>query len=153
LFYRLRVFDISIAPLRERRDDILPISETMLQDIGPSFGRPPAALTTKAREALLRYNWPGNIRELRNALERAAIRCDGSLIDVEHLALEPTTAKPRGDAATDLRSLERDTILRVLQDCEGNKAQAAKRLGVTRTQLYGRMHKYGIDLDALSSNA
>jgi DNA-binding NtrC family response regulator len=149
LFYRLQVFDIPIAPLRERRDDILPISETMLQDIGRSFGRPPTTLTVKAREALLRYDWPGNIRELRNALERAAIRCDGSLIDAKHLALEPR-AKPRGDAATDLRSLERDTILRVLQDCEWNKAQAARRLGVTRTQLYGRMHKYGIDLDAVS---
>jgi DNA-binding NtrC family response regulator len=151
LFYRLQVFDIAIAPLRERRDDILPISEMMLQDIGRSFGRPPATLTAKAREALLRYTWPGNIRELRNALERAAIRCDGSLIDAKHLALEPT-ATPHGDAGTDLRSMERDTILRVLQDCDGNKAQAAKRLGVTRTQLYGRMHKYGIDLDAVSAD-
>jgi DNA-binding NtrC family response regulator len=146
LFYRLQVFDIAITPLRSRRDDILPLSEAMLQDIGKSFGRPPAGLTHAARQALLRYDWPGNVRELRNALERAAIRCDGSLIDVDHLALEPA-GKPRGDVASDLRSLERDTITRVLQECEWNKAQAAKRLGLTRTQLYGRMRKYGIELD------
>src|SRR4029077_18209907 len=144
--YRLQVFDIAIAPLRHRRDDILPLSEAMLQDIGRAFGQPPADLTRDAREALLRYDWPGNVRELRNALERAAIRCDGSVIDAEHLALQPA-AKPRGDAASDLRSLERDTIMRVLQECEWNKVQAARRLGVTRTQLYSRLQKYGIELD------
>jgi transcriptional regulator with GAF, ATPase, and Fis domain len=144
LFYRLQVFDIAIAPLRERRDDVLPISEAMLEEIGRSFGEPTAALSRGAREALLRYDWPGNIRELRNALERAAIRCDGSLIDAEHLALQPVD-KPRGDTATDLRGIERDMIVRVLRECEWNKAKAAKRLGLTRTQLYGRMHKYMIE--------
>jgi two-component system response regulator FlrC len=152
LFYRLQVFDIPIAPLRERRDDIVPLSEMMLQDIGRSFGRPAASLTAGARQALLRYDWPGNVRELRNALERAAIRCDGSVIDAEHLAIE-SGAKPRGHVASDLRSLERDTILQVLQDCEWNKAKAAKRLGLTRTQLYGRMTKYGIEFEQSASAA
>jgi transcriptional regulator with PAS, ATPase and Fis domain len=152
LFYRLQVFDIAIAPLRDRRDDIHPLTETMLQEIGRSFGRPPATLTLKAREALLRYDWPGNIRELRNALERATIRCDGAVIDTEHLGLQPA-ARPRGDVSSDLRSLERETIVRVLEDCEWNKAQAAKRLGLTRTQLYGRMHKYGIEQERSMSAA
>jgi transcriptional regulator with PAS, ATPase and Fis domain len=152
LFYRLQVFDIAIAPLRSRRDDILPISEAMLEDIGRSFGQPPASLTRDAREALLRHDWPGNVRELRNALERAAIRCDDSLIGAEHLAL-PTCGRPRGDVASDLRGMERETIMRVLQDCAWNKAQAAKRLGLTRTQLYGRMHKYGIEQERPASAA
>jgi len=65
------------------------------------------------------------------------IRCDSAVIDTEHLALQPS-AKPRGDASSDLGRLERETIMRVLQECKWNKAQAAKRLGVTRTQLYGR---------------
>ena len=151
LFYRLQVFDIALAPLRSRRDDIMPLSDALLQEIGRAFGRPAAALTRAAREALLKYDWPGNIRELRNALERAAIRCDGPLIDADHLALEPA-GTPRGDTASDLRGLERDTIMRVLQDCAWNKAQAAKRLGLTRTQLYGRMHKYGIELDRRSAS-
>jgi DNA-binding NtrC family response regulator len=139
LFYRLQVFDIAIPPLRNRRDDILPLSEAMLEEIGRSFGRPPAALTPAAREALRRHHWPGNVRELRNALERAAIRCDGSLIDAEHLALRPAE-RPMGE----LRSVEREIIVRVLDECRGNKARAAKRLGLTRTQLYSRIQKYGL---------
>jgi DNA-binding NtrC family response regulator len=144
LFYRLQVFDIAIPPLRNRRDDILPLSEAMLQEIGRSFGRPPAALTPAAHEALRRHHWPGNVRELRNALERAAIRCDGSLIDAEHLALRPAE-RPRGEGSSDLRSVEREIIVRVLEECRGNKARAAKRLGLTRTQLYSRIQKYGLE--------
>jgi DNA-binding NtrC family response regulator len=146
LLYRLQVFDIPIAPLRDRRDDILPISEAVLEEIGRSFGRPPAGLTHAAREALLRYDWPGNIRELRNALERATIRCDGPLIDTGHLALQ-CADEPRNEGATNLRSLERDMIIRMLRECSWNKARAAKRLGLTRTQLYGRMQKYSIEQD------
>ena len=140
------MFDIAIAPLRDRRDDILPISERRLGEIGRSFGRPPAGLSHGAREALLRYDWPGNIRELRNALERATIRCDGSLIEAGHLALQPAD-KPRVEGATDLRSLERDMIVRMLRQCGWNKVMAAKRLGLTRTQLYSRLHKYTIEQD------
>ena len=149
LLYRLQVFDIAIAPLRDRRADILPLSEAMLEQIGRAFGRPAPGLTRAAREALLRYQWPGNIRELRNALERAAIRCDGSAIDEEHLTLHATDTRPTpsgGHAvASDLRSLERDTIRRVLEECGWNKAQAGKRLGLTRAQLSARMHKHDIE--------
>ena len=73
LFYRLGVFDIPIPPLRDRASDIVPLSDSFLQEIGRSFGRPAAALTREARAALLQYEWPGNVRELRNVLERAAI--------------------------------------------------------------------------------
>jgi DNA-binding NtrC family response regulator len=109
LFYRLKVFDIAIPPLRERAADILPLSEALLQDIGKSFARPPAGLTRDAREALLRYHWPGNVRELSNALERAAILCEGGLIGAEHLALD-ATGKPRGAVSTDLGTIEHETI-------------------------------------------
>src|SRR5262249_13998608 len=80
LYYRPPGFDLRIRPLGERRLDILRLSEWFLQEIGRSFGRPPAGLTRDAREALLRHDWPGNVRELRNALERAAILCEGGLI-------------------------------------------------------------------------
>src|SRR5207248_7405045 len=89
LYYRLLVFDIHITPLRERASDILDLSEAFLEDIARSFGRPPAGLTHDAREALLHHDWPGNVRELRNALERAAILCEGGLISAEHLSLQP----------------------------------------------------------------
>ena len=87
LFYRLGVFDIQIPPLRERPADIVPLSETFLQEIGRSFGRPAAGLTREARQALLQYDWPGNVRELRNVLERATILSEGALIDADHLML------------------------------------------------------------------
>src|SRR5207253_9592111 len=88
LFYRLQVFDIPIAPLRERPEDILPLCDLFLDEIARSFGRPPAGLSEDARATILRYHWPGNVRELRNALERAAILCDGGLIHGEHLGLQ-----------------------------------------------------------------
>jgi transcriptional regulator with PAS, ATPase and Fis domain len=144
LFYRLQVFDIQIAPLRERREDILPLSQAFLQDIGKSFGRPPAGLTRDARQALLRYDWPGNVRELRNALERAAILCEGGLIDSAHLTLQGATRTPEQPTA-DLSTIERETIAQVLRETKWNKVRAAKRLGLSRTQLYNRMKKYGLE--------
>ena len=141
LFYRLGVFDIPIPPLRERPSDIVPLSETFLQEIGRSFGRPAAGLTREARQALLQYPWPGNVRELRNVLERAAILCEGAPIDAEHLALQPA-ARPSRNDSTDLSALERTTIAKVLQECRGNKSKAARRLGVSRTQLHLRVRKY-----------
>ena len=101
LFYRLGVFDIQIPPLRERPADIVPLSETFLQEIGRSFGRPPAGLTREARQALLQYQWPGNVRELRNVLERATILCEDALIDTDHLALQSRARSLRNDT-TDL---------------------------------------------------
>jgi len=80
------VFDIRIPPLRDRTADILPLSEAFLEEIGKSFGRPPAGMTRDAQDALLRHRWPGNVRELRNALERAAILCEGGLIAAEHFS-------------------------------------------------------------------
>jgi DNA-binding NtrC family response regulator len=144
LFYRLQVFDLHIAPLRERRADILPLAEAFLQEIAPSLGRAPATLAADARQALMRHDWPGNVRELRNALERAAILAEGAPIDASHLALLPSCA-PTRVATTNLKDFERDTIAQVLEQCRWNKAQAALRLGLTRTQLYVRMRKYGLE--------
>jgi transcriptional regulator with PAS, ATPase and Fis domain len=144
LFYRLGVFDIRIPPLRERPADIVPLSETFLQEIGRSFGRPPAGLTREARQALLQYDWPGNVRELRNVLERATILSEGAHIDAKHLALQPAARSSRNDT-TDLSALEHTTIAKVLQECRGNKTKAARRLGLSRTQLHLRVRKYGLE--------
>ncbi len=144
LFYRLGVFDIQIPPLRERPGDIVPLSETFLQEIGRSFGRPPARLTREARQALLQYAWPGNVRELRNVLERAAILCEGAPIDLSHLALQSDARTLRNDS-TDLGALERTTITKVLHESRGNKSKAARRLGLSRTQLHLRIRKYRLE--------
>ena len=103
LFYRLHVFELHLPPLRERPDDILPLCEVFLEEIGRGLGRPPAGLSRDARPLLVEYPWPGNVRELRNALERASILADGGLITREHLnALSPPeeedAAAPRSTA-------------------------------------------------------
>src|SRR5438067_1438384 len=90
LFERLDAFAIHLPPLRERRDDILPLSDALLVEIGRGIGRPPAGLSHAARSLLVDYRWPGNVRELRNILERAAILCGGE-ITVEHLAFNVAT--------------------------------------------------------------
>ncbi len=146
LFYRLQVFDIRLPPLRDRKHDILPMADAFLHDISTSFGRPAAGLTKHAREALLSHDWPGNVRELRNALERATILAEGGLIHTEHLALyRPTSVSRPAPAATDISALERETIARVLRETRWNKSSAARRLGLSRTQLYIRLRKYGLE--------
>src|SRR4051812_1310051 len=100
LYSRLNVFEIRLPPLRARPDDILPLSQAFIAEIGRSIGRPPAGLSRDAKAALMNYHWPGNVRELRNVLERAAILCDGGLIATEHLALAPAPVRaPVGVAA------------------------------------------------------
>src|SRR5207244_9438077 len=84
-------------------------------------------------------------RELRNTLERAAILCEGGLITAQHLSLHASTERPAGSPTTDLRIVERETIETVMRDTGGNKVKAAKRLGLSRTQLYVRLKKYGLD--------
>jgi transcriptional regulator with PAS, ATPase and Fis domain len=143
LYYRLQVFEIRLPPLRERTEDVLPLSEAFLEEIGQSVGRPPAGMTREAKQALLTYRWPGNVRELRNILERAAIVCDGGLIAPEHLALQRD--EPSGPRTTNLKAVERQLIERVLRESKGNKSKAARRLGLTRKELYGRLRLHAIN--------
>jgi transcriptional regulator with PAS, ATPase and Fis domain len=147
LYYRLQVFEIRMPPLRERAQDVLPLSEAFLEDIGRLFGRPVAGITHEAREALLGYAWPGNVRELRNVLERAAIVSEGGLIAPEHLSLHTYEPSVAPAPTTNVKAIERQVVEQVLQECSGNKSQAARRLGLTRKQLYVRLRQYGSNPD------
>ena len=140
LYYRLNVFDIHLPPLRERRDDILPLASGILRE----FTSAAAELTREAIEALRRYEWPGNVRELRNVLERALIMCDGPFIDTNHLSLRTPKVAPLS-GITDLDTLERRAVERAMRDAVGNKVRAAKQLGISRMQLYGRLRKFGLE--------
>ena len=120
------------------------MAESFLHEISRSLGRPSVGLTGGARKALTGYDWPGNVRELRNALERAAILSEGALIDATHLTLQSGARRFREDT-TDLSVVERTMIAKVLRECRGNKTKAARRLGLTRTQLYLRIRKYGLE--------
>jgi two-component system response regulator AtoC len=144
LFYRLQVFDIRMPTLRERRGDIPLLIDAFLLELNRSTGCSSAGLTPDALEMLVGYEWPGNVRELHNALERAAILCQGGLITGEHLSLRSTSVvAPR--LPPNLSDVERQTIEQVLQESDWNKAKAARQLGITRTQLYGRLRKYGVE--------
>jgi transcriptional regulator with GAF, ATPase, and Fis domain len=149
LYYRLQVFDIRIPPLRDRPSDIPLFVDAFLQEIGQSMGVPPSKVTPEASRMLQNHTWPGNVRELRNVLERAAILCEGGVITPQHLSLEagPIAMAP---PTTDLRAAERRTIEHVLRETDGNKAKAARRLGLTRTQLYVRLRKYDLDRATMS---
>jgi two-component system NtrC family response regulator len=142
LYFRLQVFDIHLPPLRQRQADILPMAEAFLEEIGRSLGRPPGGLTRDAARALQQYSWPGNVRELRNALERASILCEGGLIVPEHLGLPTADPTQLPAGAADLRVMEQQAIKQALHDVNGNKSEAARRLGLSRTQLYVRLRKY-----------
>src|SRR5262249_47618030 len=152
LYYRIQVFEVHIAPLRERRSDVLVLSDAFLQEIAKSVGRPPAGLTREAKTVLLDHDWPGNVRELRNALERAAILCEGGLITAEHLSLRTVkrAAPAREEPTSNLGVVERETIEQVMRDTGWNKAKAARRLGLSRTQLYVRLRKYDLEEPAHS---
>jgi transcriptional regulator with GAF, ATPase, and Fis domain len=159
LFYRLSVFGIHLPPLRDRPEDILPLTEMFLAELGPAVGRPVPGVSREAKDLLLSYPWPGNVRELRNALERAAILSDGGLITAAHLPISVTrhespaarAAAPAGPSAflppegVDLESLERDYVKEALKKARFNKSRAAKLLGLTRAQLYSRIEKYGLE--------
>jgi transcriptional regulator with PAS, ATPase and Fis domain len=143
LFYRLQVFDIRMPPLRERRGDIPLLAEGFLQEFSRATGCASAGLTPDALEVLVAYQWPGNVRQLHNALERAAILCEGGPITAEHLSIQASSvAAPRRPQLSDV---ERRTIEQVLRETDGNKSKAARWLGITRTQLYCRLRKYGLD--------
>jgi transcriptional regulator with PAS, ATPase and Fis domain len=144
LFYRLQVFDIRMPPLRERRGDILLLTDAFLQEFERSSGCASAGLTPDARAVLVTHDWPGNVRELHNALERAVILCDGGLITAEHLSLRASSVVARRHAPQ-LSDVERRTIEQTLRETDGNKSKAARRLGITRTQLYCRLRKHGLE--------
>ncbi|HVO52087.1 MAG TPA: sigma 54-interacting transcriptional regulator [Thermoanaerobaculia bacterium] len=157
LFYRLSVFEIALPPLRGRVEDILPLTEVFLAELGPAIGRPVAGVSKEAKDLLLAYPWPGNVRELKNALERAAILCDGGLITAAHLPIsvsghEPSRPQAPGTGTApafppggvDLESLEKGYVKEALVKARFNKSKAAKLLGLTRAQLYSRIEKYGL---------
>jgi two-component system response regulator HydG len=140
-YYRLNVFALDLPALNERREDIVPLAEAFLAE----RGLPPSKLSAAVRELLPRLPFPGNVRQLQNALERALILAGEAEIAPEHLSVP---AQPRGGARTaadllvegfNLDDLERDLIYAALERSGGNKAAAARSLGITRRRLYSRL--------------
>jgi transcriptional regulator with PAS, ATPase and Fis domain len=144
LYYRLNVFEIRIPPLRERREDILSLAHSFLQEMARSTGRGRVELAPAAADSLRRHEWTGNVRELYNALERAIIVCEDAMIRPQDLCLAPPIARMMADS-TDLNAVERQAIERAMRQVNGNKSRAARQLGISRTQLYYRLRKHGLE--------
>jgi len=145
LYYRLNVFDIRIPPLRERREDIVTLAQAFLEERARSSGGVRVELTRAATDTLIRHEWPGNVRELHNALERATIVCEDGLIRAQDLSLAPPPMISVMVDNTELNVVERQAIERAMHSVSGNKARAARQLGISRTQLYIRLRKHGLE--------
>ena len=149
LFYRLNVISLHVQPLRRRREDIPALSEHFLSLFRERFNRPALDLSADARQRLNVYDWPGNVRELRNALERAAALTNSDTIEADQLLPSHTSQTVEGATATSdlapltLDQLERQHILRVLDEHSGNRERAAAVLGISARTLYRKLREYG----------
>jgi two-component system response regulator FlrC len=167
LYYRLRVVPITVPPLRERVEDILPLAQHLLAKLGPELGRPDVTFGAKAIEAMQAYTWPGNVRELVNAVERALISANGNEIEPDHLMLDeeldrdledeapssstvsgaPAIVQPRLPTGSivltpgqrNLAEVEALLIRKALEESGGQKSRAAEMLGINRTTLYNKL--------------
>jgi len=139
------VFPIKLPPLRDRHADLLPIANTLLRRIAVDLKRALPSLSPAAEQRLVAASWRGNVRELANALERAAILADGNVIDASHLWIEDTGTKPASGGVKPLVELEREAILHALEVVDGNRRRAAELLGIGERTLYDKLKKYGVD--------
>jgi len=134
LYYRINVIEVFVPPLRERHDDILPLA----RQFAAEFAGAPTRLSPQAMQCLLTYTWSGNVRELRNAIQRACLLCRGDVILPEHLppkiAAGASQPVPPGSGGR-LSQVERATILATLTECNNNRTHAAKKLGISRRAL------------------
>jgi len=157
LYYRLNVAKIFLPPLRQRKEDILPLIHFFMNRFNETFGKSFTGLSKEAVHAVMSYPWVGNVRELRNAVERAVLLNDGPLIEADHFSfLDAKGATPFASENTSevqiprtgmsLDELNKKLIIQALDMCNGNKAKAAKLLGMSRPTMIYRIEKYGIQV-------
>jgi DNA-binding NtrC family response regulator len=144
LYFRLRVVEIVIPPLRDRVADIPLIAEHMLQRASKALGAPPVALAPDALARLMEHAWPGNVRELENCLMRAVVVASGRVVRGEHLSMSSPGAAASAPVPS-LDQLERDHVSHVLEITRGHKGRAASLLGVSRPRLTRLIEKYGLE--------
>ncbi len=153
LYYRLNVIEVDMPPLRERREDIPLLAEHFRVFFAGQNRKELKGFTPGSMDHLIRYGWPGNVRELRNAVERGVVMATGEYLDLDDLPALATDGISPGDAALALQAsagnvtldeVEKSTILQTLEATEGNKSEAARRLGITRKTLHKKLKLYGV---------
>jgi len=154
LYYRLNVIRLELPPLRHRREDIPLLAQHFLKQFAERNRRSIIGFTPQAMDALTRHGWPGNVREMMNAIERAVVLARGERVDTPDLppplsdAAPPTEPPPLPVGEVSLEEVERATILQTLEAAGGNKSEAARRLGVTRKTLHAKLKKYEMQGDS-----
>lgn len=144
LLFRLNTVEIRLPPLRERKEDIPPLTAHFLERYTQRYRKPVAGVTPAALQMMMQYEWPGNVRELDHTLERAVLMARGEQIDVSDLGLAKGRASSQSMEDMSLESVESILIRKALARCHGNVSQAAEALGLSRGALYRRMEKHGI---------
>jgi Nif-specific regulatory protein len=150
LYYRLNVFTIFVPPLRERKPDVLLLADHFVEKYAREHGKSIRRISTPCIDMLVSYHWPGNVRELENAIERAVVVCDGSVIHAHHLpptlqTAEETGTGPARPLIAAVAAYEKDLILDALKTARGNRAKAARLLETTERIVRYKITKYGID--------
>ena len=143
LLYRINTIHVEIPPLRERKEDIVPLAERFITRFCKQYDKVPINLSPSAKEKLIAHPWYGNIRELEHAIEKAVIINDGTLIPAELFQLPRRTEMP-DTAASTLEEMEMRMIQKALEKCNGNLSAVATQLGITRQTLYNKMKKFGL---------
>jgi DNA-binding NtrC family response regulator len=146
LFYRISAISVQLPPLRERRDDILPLARAFLKRFAAQADRVIGDFSPEAAERLKKCDWPGNVRQLQNEIQRTVLMCEGQQVDAGDLTVgEPAGFGSTGDQNfTIMEAMERTKIVEVLKETNGNKQEAAKRLGIGRQTLYNKIKAYQI---------
>ncbi len=148
LFYRISAISLYLPPLRERREDIIPLANSFLKRFAAQANRVIHGFTPAAAERLADFDWPGNVRQLQNEVQRTVLLCEGDTVDSVDLSV--TKVKVPGEESHDtnftlLEGVERNAIVQMLRETGGNKLETAKRLGIGRQTLYNKIKAYGID--------
>ena len=148
LFYRISAISVHLPPLRERREDILPLANAFLKRFAAQANRTLRGFTLQAADRLMSFEWPGNIRQLQNEIQRAVLLCEGPDVDASDLSVSEIRMVPsegHDTAFTLLEGVERNAIIQMLRETSGNKLETAKRLGIGRQTLYNKIKAYGIE--------
>jgi DNA-binding NtrC family response regulator len=149
LFYRISAISVHLPPLRERRDDIMPLANAFLKRFAAQANRTLRGFTTQAVERLTSFEWPGNVRQLQNEIQRAVLLSEGPEVNVTDLSISDIKFVPtegHDTSFTLLEGVERNAIIQMLKETGGNKLETAKRLGIGRQTLYNKIKAYGIDV-------
>jgi DNA-binding NtrC family response regulator len=145
LYYRLGAVTIDVAPLRDRREDILPLARMFLNRYAAQAGQPITEFSHEAESVLVNAPWPGNVRQLQNVVQRAVLLCEGHTVGAGDLSIRDQSPGAARPDLTVMEDLERNAIVQALKETGGNKLQAAKRLGIGRQTLYNKMKLYQIE--------